>query len=102
MLNLADLHTIHSQRSILIGSTTLQAFASLIAAYLVSMKVNRVRIVGMGTLLCGITAAGVALSFRYGYMMIWRAIDGLSPALVVPAVQSIIAGQSLQRYFLEQ
>ncbi|GAQ83463.1 major facilitator superfamily protein [Klebsormidium nitens] len=67
------------------------AFASLIAAYLVSMKVNRARIVGMGTLLSGITAAGVALSFRYGYMMVWRAIDGLAPALVVPAVQSIIA-----------
>ena len=59
------------------------------------MKVNRARIVGMGTLLSGITAAGVALSFRYGYMMVWRAIDGLAPALVVPAVQSIIAGARL-------
>lgn len=74
----------------------LQAFASLIAAYLVSMKVNRARIVGMGTMLSGITAAGVALSFRYGYMMVWRAIDGLAPALVVPAVQSVIAGARLQ------
>ena len=48
-------------------------------------------VVGAGTVFWAVSTAAVGLSQSYWQCAIWRAINGVGLAIVVPAVQSFIA-----------
>ncbi|EFJ09872.1 hypothetical protein SELMODRAFT_427648 [Selaginella moellendorffii] len=67
-----------------------QALASPLAAYL-AMTYNRAHIVGLGALVWGAATAGVGISRSYWQAVIARAVNGIGLAVVVPAIQSLVA-----------
>ena len=67
-----------------------QALSSPLAGFL-ALYYDRAAVVGAGTVFWAVSTAAVGLSQSYWQCAIWRAINGVGLAIVVPAVQSFIA-----------
>jgi MFS family permease len=67
-----------------------QSISSPIAGVL-ALRYSRPTVVGFGTLFWAFSTAGVAISGNLTECAIWRAINGMGLAIVIPSLQSFIA-----------
>lgn len=68
----------------------IQALSSPLAGIL-ALRYPRPSVVGFGTLLWALSTAGVALAQTFTECAIWRAVNGVGLAIVIPPLQSFIA-----------
>eukprot|EP00249_Psilotum_nudum_P020925 c27903_g1_i2 orf=1788-2504(-) len=71
-----------------------QALSSPLAGIL-AMRFNRPSIVGLGTLFWAFSTAAVGISQSFVQCSVWRAVNGVGLAIVLPALQSFIADSYL-------
>lgn len=84
----------HASPSALGALTLVRALVQSLSfplAALAAIRYNRVSVVACGALLWGIATAGVGFSITYAQVAFWRAVNGVGLALVVPAIQSLVA-----------
>lgn len=67
-----------------------QALASPLAGIL-AIRYPRPSVVGFGTLFWAFSTAGVAISQNFTQCAVWRAVNGVGLAIVIPSLQSYIA-----------
>lgn len=67
-----------------------QSLSSPLAGIL-ALRYSRSSVVGFGTLFWAFSTAGVAISQTFLQCAVWRAINGMGLAIVIPSLQSFIA-----------
>eukprot|EP00897_Mesotaenium_endlicherianum_P007470 jgi/Mesen1/6751/ME000344S06033 len=67
-----------------------QAGSSPLAGFL-ALHYDRAAVIGAGTIFWALSTAAVGLAQSYWQCAIWRAVNGIGLAIVVPALQSFIA-----------
>ncbi|KAJ7527139.1 hypothetical protein O6H91_16G038900 [Diphasiastrum complanatum] len=72
-----------------------QAISSPLAGIL-AIRYHRPSVVGLGTLFWGCSTAAVAFSQNFSQCALFRAINGIGLAIVIPALQSFIADSYLE------
>jgi MFS family permease len=74
---------------------SVQAATSPLAAYLAQHH-NRTHIIGLGAIWWGVATAAVGLSTSYWQLALARAINGVGLAVVLPAIQSVVADSTAE------
>ena len=67
-----------------------QSLSSPLAGFL-ALHYSRPTVVGFGTLFWAFSTAGVAVSRNFTQCALWRAVNGMGLAIVIPALQSFVA-----------